>query len=868
MDESEKNFKQANKLAVSLDLPKKRQECETALKIHNLFSQAIEWRNKGNLSQSNQYFNEAADLAKLINSDAHELKILRTWSVNYIGNISNYSCLDLNKQALQLAKSLKHRAEILKALKNIGLSYSSKNDYSHALSYYFQALGFARDLQDDKEITLCLSNIATLYSTLGDNEKSIAYYSEALKIFKSLDSQSKLSALLINLGLSYQSLYRTTGIADHCYQAIEIYQESLNLAQKLGDKNLLNLSMAHIGNVYADLKQYDDALKFLQPTLEIAQKRNDSALLPSLLTSIGMAYLNKENCTKAESYFSRALDEARKAQSDPLIMRSYYGIGLCKEKSSDYGQAIANYNECLRIIDKIGSRIADDINRASYTQDKAQIYQRMINLYYGLVLKTKSTAFEREIFSIAEKAKARSFIEHLERMSRRGSAPAAGTSNAEEDKLKVSRLDILKKLSYSSLDREKISRLEIQLRQIDDQISAMNSDMFLQTESDEALVKPLALEIIQKKLLKSDSALIEYILGNERSFLIFISCASYKVIELPSQDKIVNMLTGYLGYLEDPGMDPKTGMAAARRIYRDLFYPIESSIPKSVTNLIVVPDGILFHLPFETLVSSHGADSKAHYLANRYLISYAPSASAFFYLLKRPKPESYSKDLLAFGAPSYSKPVSRGKRDSRSASQILLDLYEKSGFSISPIPYSAKEVKEISRYFKADKKDVFIKKNASERILKSLNLNDYRIVHFACHAFSDESYPLRSTLVFSLENESEEDGFFQVLEMYKLRLDAELTVLSACQTGKGKNIQNEGVLGLPRVFFYMGSRSVISTLWSIHDKATSQFMKYFYEYYAQRTGKARALQLAKQRMMRTKYSHPFYWGAFILTGEY
>jgi CHAT domain-containing protein len=328
------------------------------------------------------------------------------------------------------------------------------------------------------------------------------------------------------------------------------------------------------------------------------------------------------------------------------------------------------------------------------------------------------------------------------------------------------------------------------------------------------------------------------------------------------------MLTGYLGYLEDPGMDPKAGMAAARRIYRDLFYPIESSIPKSVTNLIVVPDGILFHLPFETLVSSHGADSKADYLANRYLISYAPSASAFFYLLKRPKPEGYSKDLLAFGAPSYLKPVSRGNRDSRSPSQILLDLYEKSGFSVSPIPYSAKEVKEIARYFKADKKDVFVKTKASEQILKSLNLNDYRIVHFACHAFSDESYPLRSTLVFSLENESEEDGFFQVLEMYKLRLKAELTVLSACQTGKGKNIQNEGVLGLPRVFFYMGSRSVISTLWSIHDKATSQFMKFFYEYYAHNIGKARALQLAKQRMMGTKYSHPFYWGAFILTGEY
>ena len=868
LDESEKNFRQANKLADSLNLQKKRQECETALKIHNMFTQAIEWRNKGNLKQSSQCFKEAAFLAKFIKSDPHELKILRTWSVNYIGNISNYGCLDLNKQALQLAKSLKHRAEILKALKNIGLFYSVENDYSHALSYYFQALSSARDLQDDKEITLCLSNIAALYSTLGDNEKSIAYYSEALKIQKSLSNLSKFSTLFNNLGFSYQNLFQTTGNTDYCYQAFQFYQESLNLAQKSGDAYLENLSIANSGNVYANLRKYDKALQLLQSALDMSIKRNDTSLISSVSTSIGMVYLKKEDFLKAESFFNKAFREAKKLQLDPLAVRLFFGLAQCRERYGDYRQAISYYDECLNIIDKIGSKIVDDINRASYAQDKAQIYQRLNNLYYNLFLKTKSTAFEKEIFSIAEKAKARSFIEHLERMSRRGSAPAAGTLNSEEERLKVSRLDILKKLSYNSLDREKIAQLEIELRQIDDQISAMNSDLFLQTESDEALVKPLALEIIQKKLLKSDSALIEYILGNERSFLIFISCASYKVIELPSQDKIVNMLTGYLGYLENPEIDPTIGITAAKRIYKELFYPIEGFIPKSASNLIVVPDGILFHLPFETLVFNHSHDSKADYLVNRYLISYAPSASAFFYLSKRPKPGSYSKDLLAFGAPSYLKPASPGNKDSRSPSQILLDLYEKSGFSISPIPYSAKEVKEISRYFKADKKDVFIKTNASERILKSLNLDNYRIVHFACHAFSDESYPLRSTLVFSLENESEEDGFFQVLEMYKLRLDAELTVLSACQTGKGKNIQNEGILGLPRVFFYMGSRSVISTLWSIHDKATSQFMKYFYEYYAQRTGKARALQLAKQRMMGTKYSHPCYWGAFILTGEY
>ena len=867
LDDSEINFRQANKLAVALNLPKERQECGAALKIHKSYMQAIEWRNKGNLSQSSQYFKEAVALAKSIKSDAHELKILRTWSVTYLGDIRHNNFLDLNKQALHLARSLKHKAEIFKALKNIGSFYLLKNEYSYALSFLFQALDSAQRNQNDKEITLCLNNIASLYSILGDDEKSIAYYFEALKILKSLGHLTNYLTCLNNLGLSYQGLYQTTGIAEYYVRAIKLFQESLNSAQKLHDEFFENISLMHIGNVHVDLKQYDEALKSLEPALEIAQKRKDPILVPSLLASIGMVYLNKGNCIKAESFFSKALDEARKAHSDPLMMRPFYGLGLCKERNGDYGQAISNYNESLRIIDKVGSKIVDDINRAGYAQDKAEIYQKLINLYYSLFQKTKSNIFEREIFSVAEKGKARSFVEYLERLSARSSAPVAGKTNPEEEKLKTSRLDILRKLSESGLGIEKKSQLEIQLRRIDDMASILNTNEFLQTETAEIPTKPVALDAVQKKLLKSDTALIEYILGTERSFLIFISSASYKVIELPPQDKITNMLTGFLRYLEDSGMNPTTGSAAARRLYKELFSPVESFIPKSVTNLIIVPDGILFDLPFETLVSNQDKESRVDYLMDHYFLSYSPSASAYFYLSKRPKPASYKKDLLAFGAPSYATPVFPGNKNSRSPSQILLELYEKSGFSVSPIPYSEKEVTEISRYFKADKRDVYVKTRASEQALKSINLNDYRIVHFACHAFSDESFPLRSALVFSLEDEGEEDGFFQVLEMYRYRLDAELTVLSACQTGKGKNIQSEGVLGLPRVFFYMGSRSVISTLWRIDDQATSQFMGYFYEYYARGKSKSQALQLAKKKMMRSRYSHPFYWAAFVLTGE-
>lgn len=615
------------------------------------------------------------------------------------------------------------------------------------------------------------------------------------------------------------------------------------------------------------MKQYDKALKFLQPALETAKKRKDPILTSSILTNIGMVYLNQENRPKAEGYFNRALAEVGKTQSNPLAVRLFYGLGRCEEIKGDFGQAIARYNECLAIIDKIGATIADDINRAGYLQDKTDIYQRLINLYAALLAKTNSRAFEKEIFYTAEKAKARSFVEYLEKLGKTGTTPSRRKINADEEKLKFSRLDILKKLSSGSIDQAARSQMETQLRQIDDATSVMNSDEFMQAHTSDPLTKPVAVEFLQKRLLKADTALIEYFLGKDRSFLIFVSDASFRVAELPAQDKIEKTLIGYLNYLQDLDVNQAAGIAAARRLYKELFFPIEALIPESITNLIIVPDSILFHLPFETLVVNQGG-GRVEYLMNRYFVSYAPSATAYFYLSRRPRPASYAKDLLAFGAPSYPLPSTPGPRDFLSAGQILLDLYEKNGFSISPIPYSEKEVEEIARHFRPDKKDILLKRDASEQNLKRLDLANYRIVHFACHAFSDETYPLRSALVLSLDDEGDEDGFFQVLEMYPLRLNSELTVLSACRTGSGKTIGYEGVLGLPRFFFYMGSRSVISTLWAINDKAAAQFMKYFYDSYARGQGKAQALQQAKRRMMKTKYAHPYYWAAFILTGEY
>ncbi|MGA2532161.1 MAG: CHAT domain-containing protein, partial [Candidatus Aminicenantales bacterium] len=384
-----------------------------------------------------------------------------------------------------------------------------------------------------------------------------------------------------------------------------------------------------------------------------------------------------------------------------------------------------------------------------------------------------------------------------------------------------------------------------------------------------ALTLPLSLNTLQNSLLTEHSALVEYLLGDERSYLICVTKNSFHLASLPSAQSIQDSLTAYLSFLEDPSIPAPKGLPAARRLYTDLLQPVEGFIPVSVDHLIIVPDGILFRLPFETLaLPGTEPSSAASYLNNRYVISYAPSASALSFLARKPK-TTYPKEVLAFGVPEYPR-QNRGAtvEGFYSAASVLDELYKRNGFIMAPIPNARREIRGLANRVPPDKADLYSGDKATEGAFKHLDLEAYRLIHLACHAFSDDRYPLRSALVFSAGQDDREDGFLQVSEMYDLRTNADLVVLSACQTGRGKIVRNEGILGLPRIFFYMGARSVISTLWPVHDKAGAAFMDYFYDAYFRGNGKASALQFAKQKMAGTKYSHPYYWASYTLTGEF
>ena len=356
---------------------------------------------------------------------------------------------------------------------------------------------------------------------------------------------------------------------------------------------------------------------------------------------------------------------------------------------------------------------------------------------------------------------------------------------------------------------------------------------------------------------------MEYFIGEKESYLIIITRKSAKIYVLAGRDDLEKSLRGYIKLFSSSSNNNKVGVEAAKRIGNELIPLEKGGLLEDAEAIIVIPDGILHYLPFETLRASIGHGSG--YLVEKLVISYCPSASSLFVLKQQKKRNMGQRMLLALGGPNYRiLPTSEHEITKK---DMLSKLYREQGFRFSSLPFSKREVLEIGKLFDKRERTILVGEKASEEAIKKLPLIEYRLIHFACHGFLDERNSFRSALVLSLNTQQEDDGYLQMREIYGLNLNADLVVLSACQAGSGIMESTEGLIGLARPFFYAGARSVIASLWSINDKTTVFLMKEFYRNLVEGRAIGKALQLAKIRMLNSAWSHPFYWAGFILNGD-
>jgi CHAT domain-containing protein len=315
--------------------------------------------------------------------------------------------------------------------------------------------------------------------------------------------------------------------------------------------------------------------------------------------------------------------------------------------------------------------------------------------------------------------------------------------------------------------------------------------------------------------------------------------------------------------LERPQIRLSALQQRGRHLYDLLIRPAKPRLAKA-QRLLVSPDGSLHSLPFAALVSGN------HYLAESKPIHIVASATVYKEIkaTRSKKPSTAAMDFLAVGDPQYPS----GLDDhAEAASDPQMQDALRRGLRLKPLPATRGEVEAISKLFPNTR--LLLGNDATEEAIKSLAPRARRL-HFACHGLLDEQFPLNSALALSTPEHPEEgrdNGLLQAWEIFEsVRLDADLVTLSACDSGLGKEMGGEGLVGLVRAFQFAGARSVLASLWGVADVSTARFMKRFYGHLHDGQPKDEALRAAQIDMIREKSrsSHPFHWAAFELFGDW
>lgn len=867
LDKSEDFYAQAQLFAEKYGIHTAHEELSTYNEIFQLYTEGKTSRVSNDYKKSIISFQKALNLARASRSRHHELKCLRQLSLTFWELNDLQVFYKLNQEGLKIAQDLNHKREIGRAYNNIGLYFWKANEYSKALSFYQEALNIARERNDKVEISACYNNIGVVFKELGSSLKALDYIERAIRIDKELNNRLFLSVELNNLGIISHRKALFSGLDEDFFMALNYFEDSLELAQEMKDVRTEVRALNNIGNVHLDLGKYNNALMYLKRGLLRSELANDEEALGMILNNIGSAKISLGMIKDAEKSFMRAANLGTKLSRGEILWEAYFGLGRCYELKEEYSDAIFYYKMAVSVIDRIRSQITVDTYKSSFARNKQKVYESQIRLLFKLQ-KSEDSKDLREIFHVVEGAKSRAFLESLEE-SKVNIQERLTPKLKEQEKTISNQISLaIRELTGQELSGDQRMNLLHKLKRAEDDYSLLLQKIRIEAPEVADMVAPVPcrLEHVQDQIIDNKTALIEYFLGEKESYVFFVTKREIWLHLLPGREEIWRSMKAYLKVLSTRPDGEFRGIKASKRLGKELLCREPWNIPDSIENLIIIPDGVLYYLPFETLILDLKKKSSDCFLVSKYKISYAPSSSSLLFLTNGTK-RDYSKDLLALGNPAYTW-NGKTNRKKMIPSEILKEVYQNEGFDLTSLPYSEHEVRGISKYFHKTKRDIYQNHRASEKTIKNLTLDNYQILHFACHAILDERFPFRSALVLSKEDSLDEDGFLQVSEIYNLRMTSDLVILSACQTGRGRLEKGEGVLGLPRIFFYSGAKSVVSTLWKIDDKSTSIFMKYFYGFLSQDKNKTQSLRLAKLEMIKAKYSHPFYWAAFILNGDY
>jgi CHAT domain-containing protein len=874
IDESGKFFSEALTAAARLESKKEPEEAQAALKAWELYAQGKEERLSGRYDESISSLSAAVSQAEKSGSPELTVKCLRQLSLAYWGKQDLEAFLALNVRALEIARKLNDQREQAKCLLNLGLYHSHLRFYDRALPFYSEALEISRALRNRDDESICLKNIGISLMDLGFYERSLDYLLAAWEIDKQSAVGNVSPQVLNNLGEAFRMKGLMFSAKADLYSALDFYLQGLDQARKNRDPVSEMILRNNIGRVHLDLGRVSTALHQFGMVSSLLAEAPDPGTAVELLKNIGVCRLRMGDYALARGHFLKALELGGQGGGNPFLWEVLYYLGECYKNQGDHERALTCYRSSVDAIDYLRSRILEDEFKAGFGRDKLKVYEVLVDLIFTLGSVADLQNRVAEVFRIVERAKARAFLETLGSIRPTLSSNLKSPLNDQDRFISGHITALIKKMARKNLSPGRRGELEAALRLAEDQYLEFHSRANMDTAKPAgelgffAPALPVTLERAQAGILDEKTAILEYFLGENRSLLLLITKTDIRNFPLPPRGEVEGALFPYIKLLSDPPKGRWKGQAAGQSLFRVLLSEAMSALPESIENLIIIPDGGLFDLPFETLpLPSAAPSSEEELLISRYAVSYAASCSSLLFLKERRAAGPAPRKLLALANPEYPRLGSSLGGEKINPAGLMKSIYESEGFELVPLKQSRKEVQAIARFFPEEAKDIYFGRAASEETVKTAALENYGVIHLACHGYQDERVPFRSGLFLSLHDGQREDGLLQAREIAHLRLRAGLVVLSACRSSQGYIERGEGTMGLNRVLFYAGAQSVLSSLWEVGDNAAAEFMGRFYDHLFRGESKTLAVRSAKLRMLNSGYRHPFYWAAFVLHGD-
>ena len=852
--------------AQAVDSAKKQTTSEPRVaEIDQLLKECGDLIRKGRFADLTTKANEALKLSRTLND-----KYRMAQSLGYLGSAEFYlghleQALDSHEQAAALAEAAGNKQFYGASLQNIGATLTAMGQYEEALFYLSKTLEIGKELNAGIRLWGPLRNIGDLYLHLGDLDKAETTLLQALALTRQYKNQLFEESTLTQL--------ISVPLGRHDYNsALEYARQAEAIDAVLKHPGARYELLNNTAVVYQEIGNYQKAIEMYQQALELAKSSGTTLAEAVINSNIGACENSLGQSTEAlkTELKARGILENMGSAAYP-VEESLVGwrIGLIKQTLGQVDEALKVFYDSISKVERVrAGAVRTESARAAIGASSSRLFFDTIEL----LVKLKRPG---EAFAVAERYRARAFLDLLaeERIDLRQDLTAEQRKN--EDTLTAQISAIQKERLSQSLDVDRRQQLDADLTAAENALD----EFYLELRHDNpryASVRHAEListERVQKELLDTDSALVEFMLGDKHSYALVLSRTNVSAVQLPARKDIEDQVAAYRKLLNHKvsALTVKTDLAeynaASLKLYRSIFEPLEQSLGGS-RKLIIAPDGALAYLPFETLSSSN--NNRRQLLVERFQITYVPSASALATLSARTREKTTTrKGLIAFGDPLYNIDINSPKVAGDPTPGVDPNHQER-GFDFTQLPYTRYEVESISKLFANDQSKVYLGVDANEEVVKTAKLDQYRYLHFATHALVDDRVPGRSGIVLSLTNTGKEDGILQVGEIMRLRLNAEQVTLSACSTALGRFFEGEGIVGLTRGFLYAGADSVVVSLWNVSDTATAELMRAFYTNLNRGLPRGEALRQAKLKMVRARnleWTHPYFWAPFVLVGK-